>query len=48
MEPWSPAELSGLREADRVLEVNEEFVDKTDVRRVGVQDPESLKPPEDI
>lgn len=42
MEPWSPAELGGLRDADRVLEVNEEFVDKMDIHRVGVRD--SAKP----
>lgn len=46
MEPWSPARLGGLREADRVLEVNEDFVDKMDIGRVGVQD--SLSSSEDV
>lgn len=35
--PWSPAKHGGLREGDRVLEINEEFVDKVDLHRVGVQ-----------
>uniref|UniRef100_A0A672HBB6 PDZ domain-containing protein n=1 Tax=Salarias fasciatus TaxID=181472 RepID=A0A672HBB6_SALFA len=44
VKPWSPADQSGLRDGDRVLEVNEESVENTDFSLVSVKSHSACPP----